>query len=155
MKRMIGYCGYNCHLCAARSDDPDLRQKMVDGWRKFFGHQNYTAENVRCDGCLNSGRIADKECQARPCAIKKGVSNCVYCDEFPCDKVKKLFGTREGMLVFCYPGSKDITEQEYNLCMRQFNSLPNILKMLADAGKIPPWVKECYRAKEEKPEKRE
>jgi hypothetical protein len=20
MKEMIGYCGYNCHLCAARSD---------------------------------------------------------------------------------------------------------------------------------------
>ena len=28
MKEMIGYCGYNCHLCAARSDDPALRQKL-------------------------------------------------------------------------------------------------------------------------------
>jgi len=39
MARTIGYCGYNCHLCAARSDDPDVRQRLVDGWRKIFGHQ--------------------------------------------------------------------------------------------------------------------
>ena len=37
MKEMIGYCGYNCHLCAARSDDPVIRQKMVDGWKKNLG----------------------------------------------------------------------------------------------------------------------
>lgn len=51
MKEMIGYCGYNCHLCAACSDDKELRQKMVDGWRKIFGLEMYTAENVCCDGC--------------------------------------------------------------------------------------------------------
>ena len=31
MDVMIGYCGYNCHLCAARSNDPVVRQKLVDG----------------------------------------------------------------------------------------------------------------------------
>jgi len=25
MTKMIGYCGYNCHSCAARSDDPAVR----------------------------------------------------------------------------------------------------------------------------------
>ena len=25
MSEMIGYCGYNCHLCAARSDDVEER----------------------------------------------------------------------------------------------------------------------------------
>ena len=54
---MTGYCGYNCDLCAARSDDPAVRQKLVDGWRKLFGHQMYTAENVRCDGCRSDGRL--------------------------------------------------------------------------------------------------
>jgi len=34
---MTGYCGYNCDLCAARSDDPAVRQRLVDGWRKLFG----------------------------------------------------------------------------------------------------------------------
>jgi tRNA U38,U39,U40 pseudouridine synthase TruA len=41
MDEMIGYCGYNCHLCAARSDDPAVRQRLVDGWRKLFGHEDY------------------------------------------------------------------------------------------------------------------
>ena len=38
----------------------------------IFGHENYTAENVRCDGCKAGGRLADKECKARPCAIERG-----------------------------------------------------------------------------------
>ncbi|MCK4669170.1 DUF3795 domain-containing protein [Candidatus Bathyarchaeota archaeon] len=71
MEEMIGYCGYNCHLHAARSKDPNARQKLVDGWRKYFGHENYTVENVQCDGCLSDGRIADKMCKARPYAKKK------------------------------------------------------------------------------------
>lgn len=140
MQKMIGYCGYNCHLCAARSDDPALRQRLVDGWRKFFGHQNYTAENVRCDGCLSDGRLADKSCKARPCAREKGVENCAYCDEFPCDKVKPLMASREGMLIFCYPSTSSVTEEEYNLCMRQFESMPDLLRMLAGSGKIPSWL---------------
>ncbi|UCF60288.1 MAG: DUF3795 domain-containing protein [Anaerolineaceae bacterium] len=137
---MIGYCGYNCHLCAARSDDIALRGKMVDGWKKYFGLANYTAENVKCDGCLSDGVVADKVCQARPCAKEKGVKNCVYCDEFPCDKMKHLISGREGMLVYCYPKTTTITEEEYNLCMRQFNSMPNLLRMLVESGKMPPWV---------------
>ena len=38
--KLIGYCGYNCHLCAARSEDIAVRQKLVDAWRKYLGHEN-------------------------------------------------------------------------------------------------------------------
>ena len=114
-----------------------ISQKMAE---KFFGHENYTAENVKCDGCLSDGVVADKECKARPCAIERGVENCAYCDDFHCDKMRHLIGSREGMLVFCYPRTSSITEEEYNLCMRQFDSMPNLLGMLAEAGKMPPWV---------------
>ena len=139
---MIGYCGYNCHLCAARSDDPAIRQKLVDGWKKIFGHENYTAENVKCDGCSSDGQVADQICQARPCAREKGVQNCVYCDEFPCDKMKHLVACREGMLIWCHPRTASVTQEEYNLCMRQFDSMSNLLKMMAEAGKLEPWVKD-------------
>ncbi len=94
MEEMIGYCGYSCHLCAARSDDPAVRQRMVDGWRRIFGHQQYTAENVRCDGCRGDGRLADKACKARPCAREKGVESCACCDSFVCDKMGSLLGGR-------------------------------------------------------------
>lgn len=140
MTEMIGYCGYSCHLCAARSDDPAVRQKLVDGWKKIFGHEHYTAENVKCDGCPADGKVADQKCEARPCAKEKGVANCAYCDEFPCDKMKHLVASRDGMLIFCRPKTSSVTEEEYNLCMRQFDSMPNLVRILASAGKLSPWL---------------
>jgi hypothetical protein len=145
MAEMIGYCGYSCHLCAARSDDPVVRQQLVDGWRRIFGHQQYTAENVRCDGCLSDGRLADKACKARPCAIERGVTSCALCDEFVCDKVGHLLASREGMLIYLNCRLASVTEEEYDLCVRQFESMPNLIKVLASAGKLPPWVVEDFR----------
>jgi len=78
VEKMIGYCGYNCHVCAARSDDPEVRQKLVDGWRKIYGHEHYTAE---------------------------------------------------------------MTREEYELCVPQFDSFPNIVRALVDAGRLPEWVR--------------
>lgn len=137
---MIGYCGYNCHLCAARSENPAIRQKMVDGWRKIYGHEKYTAENVKCDGCLSDGKIADINCKARPCAREKGIKNCAYCDEFPCNKVKNLIASKDEMMVLGYPRTSSISEEEYNLCMKQFNSLPNLVNILINIGKLPSWL---------------
>jgi len=145
---MIGYCGYNCHLCAARSDDPAIRQRLVEGWRRIFGHQHYTVENVRCDGCLANAKIADKECKARPCAIERGVANCAYCKEFVCNKVGSLLASREGMLTFLHKRMISITEDEYNLCVRQFESMPNIIKFLVRAEKLPNWVMRSSKLKE-------
>jgi hypothetical protein len=67
----------------------------------------------------------------------KKLENCALCSEFPCDKVRGLMASREGMLLYCYPRTADITKQEYDLCMRQFISMPNLLKILAKQGKIP------------------
>ncbi len=139
MKEMISYCGYSCHLCAARSEDPNIRQKLVDGWRRIFGHENYTADNVQCDGCLSDGKIADKQCEARPCAREKGIRSCVLCSEFPCKKVNQLLASREGLLLFCLPRTLSINEDEYNLCMRQFESMPNLIRILKEEGKAPAW----------------
>jgi hypothetical protein len=141
MDNMIGYCGYNCGICAARSDDPSLKRKLVDGWRKIFGYEMYTVENVGCDGCLNNGKIADKNCKVRPCAIKKGVKNCIFCDDFPCDKIKNLITSKDRMLVCCYPHTSSITEEEYNLCLRQFDNTSRLVKMLIKEKKIPIWLK--------------
>ena len=141
MDEMIGYCGYRCHLCGARSENPAVRQKLVDGWKKIFGHEQYTAENVRCEGCKSDGKIADSECKVRPCAREKGVETCAECDEFPCDKLKPLMATKEGMMIYCIPRTSDVTEEEYNLCMRQFHSMPTLIQMLVKAGKLPSWLK--------------
>ena len=98
MNPILNYCGYRCDLYAARSDDPAVRQKMVDGWRKYLGHEHYTAEIVRCDGCRSKGRVADQACQARPCAMERQVESCAYCDDFVCRKAGHLTSERLGML---------------------------------------------------------
>jgi len=139
--KMIGYCGYNCHLCAARSDDVNVRKKLVDAWRKYLGHQHYTAENVACEGCKSEGdKIADKQCKARPCAREKGLESCAQCNEFPCKKMSHLMGITSGLLTFLAPKLKDITEEEFNLCIQQWNSMPNLVEKLVEEGKLPPFV---------------
>jgi hypothetical protein len=117
-----------------------VRQQLIDGWRRIFGHEHYTAENVKCDGCRSDGKIADHECKARHCAREKGIESCAFCDEFPCDKMRHLMASRDGMLIFCRPGTAEITEAEYDLCMQQFDSMPNLVKLLARAGKLPDWL---------------
>lgn len=99
------------------------------------------ADNVRCDGCRSDGRLADTECQARPCAIERDVENCALCDDFVCKKVGHLLGSREGLLIFCRPEGDPVTKEEYELCVRQFDSMPNIVRILADAGKLAAWVR--------------
>ncbi len=140
MVEEISFCGYRCDLCAARSDDPEVRQRMVDGWRKYLGHQMYTAENVRCDGCRAGGRLADQQCQVHPCTLSRGIECCAFCDDFTCEKVGRLLSERLGMLIFLHKRMQAITEEEYNLCIRQFESMPNMVKLLLKAGKLPPWV---------------
>ncbi|MFX0023315.1 MAG: DUF3795 domain-containing protein [Candidatus Hermodarchaeota archaeon] len=140
-ENMIGYCGYNCYLCAARSDDIKLRQKLVDAWRKYLGHEMYTAENVACEGCKSKGdKIADKNCEARPCAQEKGFESCAQCNDFPCNKVKHLLGSSISMLTYGAQGLKNITEEEFDLAIRQWNSIPNLVRILVDEGRLPSFV---------------
>ena len=134
-----GYCAYNCSTCKAQSENYEERTKLVEIWKKYFGHQAYNPQNVRCDGCKAEGRIADKNCEARPCAKEKGLDYCMDCDEFPCGKVKKLMGTKEGMILYCLPKTYDLTEEEYEYGMAQFASMPFILNYLKQNGKMKNW----------------
>ena len=142
-EKMIGYCGYNCYLCAARSDDVKTRKKLVDAWKKYLGHQMYTPENVFCKGCKNKGdKIADKQCKVRPCAQEKGLESCSQCNELPCDNLRKLMGSTAMLIAFLAPKLKNITEEEFNLCIQQWNSAPNLVKNLVKEGKLPSFVVE-------------
>ncbi len=133
---MIGYCGYRCHLCPARSEDPKVRQKLVDGWRKLFGHESYTAESVKCSGCKGSGSIADKTCKARPCAKAKGVEFCADCGDFPCANLRPLINS----IFFA-------TEEEYEMRAKQFDIKNDLLEMLKKRGKGMPWLENKKKGK--------
>lgn len=140
-KEMIGYCGYNCHLCSARSDDIAVRQKLVDAWRRILGHEAYTAENVKCDGCPSDGKIADTSCQIRPCVMEKGLASCAACDDFPCDKIERFIEHRYKMMLWNLNKIPPMSEEEFNMCIRPFDSLENLTHALIDAGKLPEWLK--------------
>ena len=70
------------------------------------------------------------------------MENCAYCDEFVCEKVGRLLSSREGMLVFCRPEGDPVSEEEYDLCMGQFDSFSNVVRMLAETGRLGKWVRE-------------
>ena len=144
---LIGYCGYNCGACPGRSDDKEKRLKMIEGWNKIYGH-HYTPDQVPgsapCPGCKKDGEHADKECKARPCAIEKKLRFCAECPEFPCPKVRTLLADRNQLLLQCFR-RPDATREEYDLCARQFESIPNVIKTMIDKGTMPVWVKDVYQ----------
>jgi hypothetical protein len=143
---LIGYCGYNCGLCPGRSENHEQRLKMIQGWNKIYGH-DYTPDKVPasqpCAGCKGQGELADKQCQARPCAAAKGVQSCAECGEFPCRKVGSLIADRNTLLLRFFQ-RPDATREEYDLCARQFESVPNLIRILIDKGKLPAWVRDFY-----------
>ncbi len=139
----LGYCGYRCDLCPGRSQDRNIRRKMVDGWIKLFGHTSYTDENIPvakpCAGCKGSGEVADTQCQARACAREKGIILCADCDQFPCEKLRPLLSDRYHLLL--HQRGKVVTLEEYTMSAMQFESMPVLLRRLAEIGKLPSWVK--------------
>lgn len=138
----IGYCGYNCGICAGRSEDIAERRKMVEGWKKLYGHKMYTEDNVPiarpCCGCRNEGEMADTSCQVRPCAKSKGVESCADCSDFPCDKIQNLLGEENSLLIFCCR-NKEVTREEFEMSARQFCSMPTLVERLKSTGKLPNW----------------
>ncbi|MBN1472647.1 MAG: DUF3795 domain-containing protein [Syntrophaceae bacterium] len=140
----VGYCGYRCDICPGRSEDRNVRRKMVDGWIKLFGHSSYTDENIpvakSCAGCKSSGEVADLQCQARSCAREKGLILCADCDQFPCQKLRPLLSDRHQLLM--YLKGKDVTLEEYTMSAMQFESMPVLLLRMVEIGKLPAWVKD-------------
>jgi hypothetical protein len=124
--KIVARCGYRCDLCAARSDDPAVRQKLVDAWRKYYGHTQYTVENVQCGGCY-SEKLADRTCKVRPCVIAKGIENCAHCDQCPCAKLKPLCSSPHINFV----NFGEVPQEDYDLAMRQFDNVPELMRIRA------------------------
>ena len=95
MSEMTGYCGFKCSQCMIFRDNLKGikdREKFRDGLLKYYGDK-LTLEECYCDGCMTPDSknpvLITFDCKVRPCAIKKGVKNCVYCEQYPCEMVAK------------------------------------------------------------------
>ncbi|OQX53235.1 MAG: hypothetical protein B5M53_07210 [Candidatus Cloacimonas sp. 4484_209] len=94
--KMIAFCGIICNECpayiATKNNDDELKKKVANDWSS----DEYPLEpqDVVCHGCLVTNQRMMKfcsECKVRECGLKKGVKNCAYCDEYPCEKLNALW----------------------------------------------------------------
>lgn len=79
---MIAYCCLECDKCdaylATKNDDDELRAKVAEKW-------HVEPEKIQCKGCKSDNALFD--CDAKKCAVARGLPTCAHCDDFPtCDK---------------------------------------------------------------------
>jgi hypothetical protein len=87
---MIGYCGLDCEQCeafiATQRNDDALRAQVADQWSRSYGAP-ILPEHINCTGCQSTGvktLYCDQMCEIRKCAMKKPISTCADCDDYPC-----------------------------------------------------------------------
>lgn len=91
MEPILTRCGYHCDLCLAYrpnvAANPTNRQKLSDGWFKYFGFRLPPAQ-ICCDSCMaENPQLIDKSCPVRPCVLEKGLENCAQCEQYVCEKL--------------------------------------------------------------------
>jgi Protein of unknown function (DUF3795) len=91
--KMIAYCGLSCSDCptfiATQKNDDKMREETAKKWSAMF-HQDIKPADINCDGCpTSSTRLFNYcgMCEIRKCAKEKGVKNCAYCGDYPCEKL--------------------------------------------------------------------
>ncbi len=92
-EKMIAYCGLNCSDCptfiATQKNDDKMREETAKKWSEMF-HADIKPADINCDGCpTDSARLFNycAQCEIRKCAREKGVKNCAYCPDYPCEKL--------------------------------------------------------------------
>ena len=79
---MVAYCCLECDKCdayiATQNNDEQLRAKVAKQWKM-------DVEKLYCNGCKSENSLFN--CDAKKCAVAKGLPTCAHCDGFPlCDK---------------------------------------------------------------------
>ena len=97
MDEMVSVCGLLCSECGAfiatKNDDDKKRAEVARLWSKQYSVK-LKPKDINCSGCISDVESLFghcKVCEIRKCGREKGVVNCAYCDEYPCDKLAKLF----------------------------------------------------------------
>jgi hypothetical protein len=95
-EKMIAFCGIVCTDCrvlrASQADDTQLKKKVARAWSTK--KETLRPDDIECDGCLPTGQRLFKFCGAcdvRRCGQERGLGNCAYCSEFPCEKLTGLW----------------------------------------------------------------
>ena len=82
---LYSQCGQRCDLCVHYiNTDETLRTTMEPHLTKMWGITDWS---MRCGGCdSNDCYCKEEPCNAKNCAPKRGLTECIKCKEFPCIK---------------------------------------------------------------------
>jgi hypothetical protein len=91
-EQMLSYCGLDCSVCpayiATQANDIEKLTSLAGEW--FEGSTDYSI--VVCDGCKSDKLMKwCGECPTRACAAERELENCAYCDDYGCEKLRKVF----------------------------------------------------------------
>ncbi len=121
MEEILGLCGFRCDLCQFYSKNikgQKDKERVSKEFSRIFGY-NIKPSDVECVGCRNEGKHADVNCPVRPCAMKKSVENCAYCQDFICDRLKERMNFIED---FLQKNKKPIPKEDFDKFVEPYKS---------------------------------
>ncbi len=89
MEQIISHCGIICSECpcyiATQTNDDIKRKETAELFSEML-KMDIKPDNINCNGCLNpDNKLFNQGCEIRKCSIKRNLTNCAYCNDFPCD----------------------------------------------------------------------
>ncbi|MCP4231673.1 MAG: DUF3795 domain-containing protein [bacterium] len=99
-EKRVSPCGLVCEGCpayvATQQGNIDAVAEVTAYWASEYAPE-LTADDVWCEGChAEEGKplyLYARTCAVRECVPERGVPNCAHCEEYQCDKLKKLLRT--------------------------------------------------------------
>lgn len=103
-KKFVCYCGLYCENCAVKAKVEPAAKNLYDtmknagfeevinlipGGEGFWPFLKNMAVDGMCISCQEGS--GDPDCKIRACAKSKNVEVCVFCKEYPCDKLDFVF----------------------------------------------------------------
>ncbi len=121
MEEILGLCGFRCDLCQFYNKNikgQKDKERVSKEFSRIFGY-NIKPSDVECVGCRNEGKHTDVNCPVRPCAMKKSVENCAYCQDFICDRLKERMNFIED---FLQKNKKPIPKEDFDKFVEPYKS---------------------------------
>ena len=96
MNEIIAKCGLLCNECKAYkatiANDQSMREEVSKEWSKMYG-VNIAPEMINCMTCQSETAQFQycTVCGVRKCAAGRGLENCGFCADYPCEAITKFF----------------------------------------------------------------
>lgn len=122
MQKLISRCGYRCDLCLAFKADQENQKRFKVGLLQYYNYR-ISIKNCYCDGCLTEDCdkpiLIDSGCKVRSCVLERGLENCSFCRDYPCDILREKFVNPQN-IVNNY--GKPIPDEDFNDFIKPYDN---------------------------------